>query len=165
MHLTNYAINKKSKHFEQNQSAAGEDDGSGHKRSLHWFLNYVTAEYGEDQRKKLWHKLQGLCVKMILTVQPSLEAEYVGTFPKDLSKGQMGCRCFEILGVDVMFDGKRRPYLIEVNHLPSFTCDSPLDEDIKGRLVTQTLEICCHSATAQDRKKYEALVRDRRLQE
>merc|ERR1719414_722589 len=74
----------------------------------------------------------------------------------------MGCRCFEILGVDVMLDGKRKPYLIEVNHLPSFTCDSPLDEDIKRRLIDQTLDLTCGSLTAEDRKAYEQLARERR---
>ena len=34
-----------------------------------------------------------------------------------------------------------KPYLIEVNHLPSFGTDSPLDEDIKSRVVEQALSI------------------------
>lgn len=74
----------------------------------------------------------------------------------------MGCRCFEILGVDVMLDMKRKPYLIEVNHLPSFTCDSPLDEDIKRRLVDQTMDITCNSLSAKDKRSYDQLVKDRR---
>ena len=50
-----------------------------------------------------------------------------------------GSRCFEILGFDVMVDSKLQPWLIEVNHLPSFGTDSPLDLDIKERLMYQTL--------------------------
>eukprot|EP00928_Gymnodinium_smaydae_P054342 TRINITY_DN3812_c0_g2_i1.p1 TRINITY_DN3812_c0_g2~~TRINITY_DN3812_c0_g2_i1.p1 ORF type:complete len:687 (-),score=62.93 TRINITY_DN3812_c0_g2_i1:76-2136(-) len=160
MHLTNYAVNKNSKDFQQNTDA--DNDGSGSKRSLRWFLNQVEAEHGEKERRKLWLKLMGLCTKMVLTVQPTLEAEYVGTFPKDLSRGQMGCRCFEILGVDVMLDERRKPYLIEVNHLPSFTCDSPLDEDIKSRLIEQTLDLTCANVSAKDKKYYEQFVRERR---
>jgi tubulin polyglutamylase TTLL6/13 len=38
MHLTNYAINKKSKKF-----TSGEDEGSGHKRSLKWVLEYLES--------------------------------------------------------------------------------------------------------------------------
>lgn len=160
MHLTNYAVNKLSNNFQQNTSA--EDDGSGSKRSLRWFLNYVEEQYGEKERKKLWAKLMGLCVKTLLTVQPTLEAEYSGSFPRDLAGGKMGCRCFEVLGIDVMLDAKRKPYLIEVNHLPSFTCDSPLDEDIKRRLIDQTLDITCGTIGVKDKKLYEQLVRDRR---
>eukprot|EP00913_Durusdinium_trenchii_P010733 g10069.t1 len=76
--------------------------------------------------------------------------EYDGAFPRDLTGGQMGCRCFELLGIDVMLDAKMKPYLIEVNHLPSFTCDSPLDEDIKQRLVQQTLDLTCGSLTGKE---------------
>lgn len=50
-----------------------------------------------------------------------------------------GCRCFEILGLDIMVDSQLRPSLIEVNHLPSFGTDSPLDLDIKRRLMEQVL--------------------------
>merc|ERR1712136_719227 len=67
----------------------------------------------------------------------------------------MGCRCFEILGVDVMLQRNRKPYLIEVNHLPSFTCDSPLDQDIKSRVVKQALDMTCN-VSVKDRRVYEA---------
>lgn len=162
MHLTNYAINKKSKNFQQND---GDDGGStGNKRSLSWFLSYVEEEHGPKERRKLWIKLMGLCSKLLLTVQPTLEAEYAGVFPRDLTGGQMGCRCFEVLGIDVMLDSKRKPYLIEVNHLPSFTCDSPLDEDIKRRLIDQTMDLTCGSITSKDKKAYEQLAKERRAE-
>mmetsp|Transcript_107783 Transcript_107783/g.300433 ORF Transcript_107783/g.300433 Transcript_107783/m.300433 type:complete len:709 (+) Transcript_107783:151-2277(+) len=157
MHLTNYAVNKNSANFQQT-----EDAESGSKRSLSWFLSHVEEEHGEKERRKLWLKLMGLCVKTVLTVQPTLEAEYTGTFPRDLAGGQMGCRCFEILGIDVMLDQRRKPYLIEINHLPSFTCDAPLDEDIKRRLVDQTMDITCGTLSAKDKRTYEQLVRERR---
>eukprot|EP00929_Paragymnodinium_shiwhaense_P075351 TRINITY_DN38516_c0_g1_i1.p1 TRINITY_DN38516_c0_g1~~TRINITY_DN38516_c0_g1_i1.p1 ORF type:complete len:827 (-),score=187.30 TRINITY_DN38516_c0_g1_i1:190-2670(-) len=158
MHLTNYAINKRSSDFQQND---GDDDGAGSKRKLSWFMNYVEQEFGEKERKKLWSKFAGLCVKMQLAVHPTLDAEYQGVFPKDLTGGAMPCRCFEILGVDVMLDSKRKPYLIEINHLPSFTCDSPLDQDIKERLIEQTLDLTCGSISGDDKKVYEGVVRER----
>lgn len=157
MHLTNYAVNKNSRDFQLT-----DDDESGSKRSLRWFMNYVEAESGEKERRKLWVKLMGLCVKTVLTVQPNLEAEYTNVLPRDLSGGQMGCRCFEILGIDVMLDQRRKPYLIEINHLPSFTTDSPLDADIKRRLVDQALEITCSSLSPKDKRTYEQLVKEKR---
>ena len=48
-----------------------------------------------------------------------------------------GSRCFEVLGLDIMVDKNFKPWLIEVNHLPSFGTDSPLDQDIKERLMDQ----------------------------
>ena len=37
----------------------------------------------------------------------------------------------QVLGYDVILDHKLRPWLLEVNHSPSFTCDSPLDKDVR----------------------------------
>lgn len=50
-------------------------------------------------------------------------------------------RCFEILGFDIMIDSNLNPWLIEVNHLPSFGTDSPLDKDIKDRLMRQVFSV------------------------
>ena len=49
--------------------------------------------------------------------------------------------CFEILGVDILLDHKLDPWVIEVNHSPSFTTDSPLDRAIKTRLVCSVFVI------------------------
>ena len=35
--------------------------------------------------------------------------------------------CFEILGMDVMIYNKLKPWLLEVNHTPSFGTDTPFD--------------------------------------
>lgn len=52
-----------------------------------------------------------------------------------------GFSCFEILGYDIMLDTELRPWLIEVNHSPSFNIDSPLDLEIKEELITDTIEL------------------------
>lgn len=49
--------------------------------------------------------------------------------------------CFEILGFDVFLDEKLKPWIIEVNHAPSFTTDSPLDFKIKKGLITDTIAL------------------------
>jgi tubulin polyglutamylase TTLL6/13 len=50
--------------------------------------------------------------------------------------------CFEILGFDIMFDSKKcKPMLLEVNHSPSFTADSPLDEKVKGGVICDTIRL------------------------
>lgn len=47
--------------------------------------------------------------------------------------------CFEVLGMDVILDSNLKPYLLEVNHTPSFTTDTPLDKSIKKNLIRDTL--------------------------
>lgn len=47
----------------------------------------------------------------------------------------------QVLGYDVLLDESLRPWLLEVNHSPSFTTDTPLDLAIKERLITQTMHL------------------------
>jgi tubulin polyglutamylase TTLL6/13 len=49
--------------------------------------------------------------------------------------------CFEVLGIDIFLDWKLKPYLLEVNHTPSFTTDTPLDSMIKKNLIRDTLRL------------------------
>jgi tubulin polyglutamylase TTLL6/13 len=48
---------------------------------------------------------------------------------------------FEILGFDVMLDYKLRPWLLEINHSPSFTTDTPLDYKIKKSLIMDVIQL------------------------
>lgn len=47
--------------------------------------------------------------------------------------------CFEILGFDVLIDQNFKPWLLEVNHSPSFCTESPLDFVVKKFLILDTL--------------------------
>ncbi|RLN55349.1 hypothetical protein BBJ28_00011367 [Nothophytophthora sp. Chile5] len=49
--------------------------------------------------------------------------------------------CFSILGMDVLVDEQLKPWLLEVNHLPSFGCDSQLDWSVKEPLISQTFDL------------------------
>ena len=49
--------------------------------------------------------------------------------------------CFEILGFDVIIDKSAKPYLLEVNHAPSFNDDTPLDKQVKRHLLVDTFKL------------------------
>jgi tubulin polyglutamylase TTLL6/13 len=49
--------------------------------------------------------------------------------------------CFEILGFDVFLDEDLKPWILEVNHTPSFTTDSPLDFKVKKSLISDTIKL------------------------
>lgn len=49
--------------------------------------------------------------------------------------------CFEILGFDIILDEKLKPWILEVNHSPSFSTDTPLDFKIKKNLITDTIKL------------------------
>jgi tubulin polyglutamylase TTLL6/13 len=155
MHLTNYAINKKSENFEFNEDA--DDDGAGSKRSLRWFMKWLEETHGAEAREKVWARMSDLCIKMMIAVQPILQHEYEHGMTKDSTKSEEGSRCFQILGVDVMIDENLRPWLIEVNHLPSFKGDTPLDVDIKSRLIEQTLALV--PISGWDKRRYQTKIK------
>lgn len=49
--------------------------------------------------------------------------------------------CFQIMGFDVFLDYKLRPFLLEVNHSPSFHTDSELDYEVKFSVLSEALEL------------------------
>ena len=44
-------------------------------------------------------------------------------------------------GYDILIEDNLKPWLIEVNHTPSFAAETGVDEDIKKELITHALEI------------------------
>lgn len=44
--------------------------------------------------------------------------------------------CFELYGFDVIIDSDLKPWLLEVNVLPSLSSSSPLDKRIKTSLLS-----------------------------
>lgn len=61
---------------------------------------------------------------------------------------------FEILGFDIMLDANLKPWLLEVNHSPSFATDSPLDREVKNSVVIDSLKMM--NINTRDRKIYKS---------
>ncbi|XP_052279828.1 tubulin polyglutamylase ttll6-like isoform X8 [Dreissena polymorpha] len=138
MHLTNYAINKHSEDFIR-------DDEAGSKRKIST-TNRWMREKGYDV-DKMWNDIDDVIIKTLISAHSVLKHNYRTCFPNHVK----GSACFEILGFDVMLDRKLRPYVLEVNHSPSFTTDSDLDREIKSALIFDTLQLCNFGAC--DRRK------------
>ena len=47
--------------------------------------------------------------------------------------------CFEVLGFDIILDSHLKPWLLEINHTPSFGTDTPLDYKIKYGVIKESL--------------------------
>eukprot|EP01017_Pseudomicrothorax_dubius_P031598 TRINITY_DN4052_c0_g3_i1.p1 TRINITY_DN4052_c0_g3~~TRINITY_DN4052_c0_g3_i1.p1 ORF type:complete len:797 (-),score=163.07 TRINITY_DN4052_c0_g3_i1:125-2515(-) len=150
MHLTNYAVNKNNDRFVFNSSE--DKDDVGHKRSLSSVLKLLESK-GEDVSRVVLD-IRRIILKTICTVQPILAHIYRACQNKEENNGM----CFEILGFDIMLDDKLKPWLIEVNHTPSFTADTPLDLHIKRSLVTDTLNII--NPTNKAKKQYQEAKKD-----
>ena len=180
MHLTNYAVNKKNEKFEFNDDAANTDEGS--KWTLSGFRDWCSSN-GHDYGL-LWAKISKMCVKTIAAIQPHLESQY-STVSDAMTKtsglsssgrmgsgngsggssagnhvdnGDHGFHCFEMLGLDVLIDHKLEPWLVEGNHSPSLTTDTPLDRQIKESLIRDTLMIV--GVDGRSIKKHKKLMKE-----
>ena len=132
IHLTNYAINKDNANY---QTATNADASTGHKRSLNSIYIKLARE-GVDV-EELKAKMRDMIVKTLISVQPDLVHHYRTSQPSDIYNNM----CFEILGFDVLIDKHGAPWLLEVNHAPSFNCDTALDANVKKTLVQDTFRL------------------------
>lgn len=76
-------------------------------------------------------------MKTLISGQPQVKDSFRNLQLDDFENSM----CFEILGFDIMFDNKLKPFLLEVNHSPSFSTDSPLDEKVKSALITDAIRL------------------------
>ena len=98
-------------------------------------MRYID-EHGHDSKQVL-SNIKAVIIKTLCSVQPVLAHTYRSCQPDDLSNSM----CFEILGFDIFLDEKLKPWILEVNHAPSFTTDSPLDFKIKKALISDTMKL------------------------
>jgi hypothetical protein len=145
VHLTNYAVNKHSDQFVFNTD--GERSDVGNKRDFRWFNEWLSSQ-GHDVAA-LWERIEYMTVKTLIAALAQMTHVYNSCFPH----GNEGYTCFELLGLDVMIDENLKPWLLEVNHTPSFTCDTPLDKRIKSTLIREAWNIV--GVKDIDRVKYQ----------
>ncbi|XP_014884606.1 tubulin polyglutamylase ttll6 isoform X3 [Poecilia latipinna] len=138
MHLTNYSINKNSENFVR-------DENCGSKRKLSSLNQHL--EHLNCNTEKMWNDIEDIIIKTLISAHPILKHNYNTCFPNHISCSA----CFEILGFDVLLDHRLKPWLLEVNHSPSFTTDSPLDREVKDALLLDTLVLI--NLGACDRRK------------
>jgi len=83
-------------------------------------------------------------VKTLLSVEPHIVS--------NLNKSS-GSRtsCFELYGFDILIDEDLKPWLLEVNVLPSLSSSSPFDKIVKTLLICDVLTLV--GVRGYDKKK------------
>lgn len=138
MHLTNYSVNKLSESF-------CKDKECGSKRTFS-SLNRILSRDGYDVAR-LWNEIDDIVVKTVISALPVLKHNYNASFPRhDIIQA-----CFEILGIDIIIDENFKPWLLEVNHSPSFSTSEFVDMEVKSALVRDTFNLL--GVNGIDRKK------------
>jgi Tubulin-tyrosine ligase family len=76
----------------------------------------MDINYGE-----VFDNIKDLIIKTLLSVDPIIG----NTMNRSTKHRHL---CFEVYGFDVILDSELRPWLLEVNVLPSFATGTPLDK-------------------------------------
>jgi tubulin polyglutamylase TTLL6/13 len=148
-HLTNYAINRDNENFVCDDSYEEE----GHKRSLRSVL--ATVEGMGFNVNDLMNKITDLIIKTLVSAQPSLAHSIRSCQPEDVENQMV----YEILGFDILLDQKCKPWLLEVNHSPSFKTETGLDFKVKKALVEDTIHLL--SLNIKRKQAYKKIIEER----
>ncbi|EDV91007.1 tubulin polyglutamylase TTLL13 [Drosophila grimshawi] len=140
MHLTNYSVNKRNSQYD-----LCDNDDCGSKRKLSAINNWMTRHNYDV--KEFWSNVDDVIIKTMLSAWPVLKHNYNACFPShDTIQA-----CFEILGFDILVDWKLKPYILEVNHSPSFHTNEQVDREVKRPLIKDTLTLV--STVLADKKQ------------
>ena len=55
-----------------------------------------------------------------------------------------------MLGFDLLIEQSGKPWLVEVNHSPSLSCDTPIDSSLKSKLLADTMRLAAFSAAEEE---------------
>jgi len=171
MHLTNYAINKKSEEFEGNTGLAAHDEGS--KRSLSAALSQMSEKLGVSA-VDLMDRVRQVVMTTLVALQPHL---ICWSTDRGRPLHPHGPKGFQIIGFDVLFNAKGEPRLLELNANSSLSISQPvvagdgtrfyeeseLDSAIKTQLIAQSLACAAplrQGKAARHRKSWLAKVGD-----
>ncbi|XP_063312664.1 tubulin polyglutamylase TTLL5-like [Pelobates fuscus] len=130
MHLTNTSINKANANYVTSTNPEVENHGS--LWSMGALLRHLK-ELGKDTATFM-SKIEELVIKTIISAEGSIASVFQGTLA-DRRK------CFELYGFDVLVDETLKPWLLEVNLMPSLVSDGPLALKIKANLLADTLTL------------------------
>ncbi|KAI5717231.1 hypothetical protein M8J77_002320 [Diaphorina citri] len=129
MHLTNYSVNKHSISFIH-------DEEVGSKRKIST-INQWFCRMGYDT-DLVWSRIDDVIVKTVLSAHPNIKTMYNSVFPRH----NYMTACFQLLGFDILLDDTLNPYVLEVNHSPSFYTDTEIDVEIKEQVLRDTFVLC-----------------------
>ena len=152
MHLTNYAINKNNPGYQFNSEE--DEEALGHKRSLFSVFSRLSSE-GHNP-VSIWSSISDLITKTILSISPLLTHIYHSCQPHAPNL------CFELLGFDILLDKEMKPWLLEVNHSPSFNTDTPLDRKVKRKVIRDVFGVI--GLTGEERIQYLEGLREKSVQ-
>ena len=100
-----------------------------------WSLKMLKEEFEREgiDYAEVYNRIKDVCIKTLMSVEPYIVSQ------SRTSKNRNSC--FEIYGFDVLIDQNLKPWLLEVNVLPSLSSSSPFDKQVKSMLLSDTFHL------------------------
>jgi len=117
IHLTNVAIQKTSENY---------DSVTGGKWDLRQLKLFLMSKYGQDAVAECFRRIHNIFIRSLLAVAKIMINDK---------------HCFELYGYDILIDSNLKPWLIEVNASPSFTANTPQDNELKVAMLDDAFTI------------------------
>eukprot|EP01006_Ploeotia_vitrea_P043405 TRINITY_DN66724_c6_g5_i2.p1 TRINITY_DN66724_c6_g5~~TRINITY_DN66724_c6_g5_i2.p1 ORF type:complete len:371 (+),score=13.13 TRINITY_DN66724_c6_g5_i2:458-1570(+) len=134
-HLTNYSVSRR---FALDPNSPikqlNHGDGQGRKWDLSDLTDYLDETHGRQYRTQMTQTIEDQICRTVLSVRNHLQRRATATAAR---------QCYELYGFDVMIDKDGKPWLLEVNVLPSMQFTSLLDWTIKRNVTTDMLDMLC----------------------
>lgn len=156
IHLTNFSVNKKNtaKFVKNNDKKKNdgdsddEDDDEG-ANSSKWDFKQLRKAYEKNgiNFQYVMAQFKDLITKTLISVEPHI----ITSLQKNPTNR---INCFELYGFDIMVDANMKPWVLEVNVLPSLSSSSPFDKRIKTMLVCDVLTLI--GLRGYDKSKFHA---------
>lgn len=140
IHLTNWDLQKDNEtNFEAHMKDMNESDKaqeSVKRDGLRSDLNSIMSILkGQDvDTEKIWKDIKALVAKSVLVVEKSLTRSVT-------SKIRMRSTAFELLGYDLLLDRNYKPWLLEINHTPSLSPHTDLENEIKLDMIRELMHV------------------------
>lgn len=138
-HLTNATLNKKSRHWE-NGAFKWKMTELIQEVAFRWSNQNTKGNFnGTDGRDLQKNAQNQLMDKILSTIAMTLAFVQPTMCPKE--RKRLLDPCFELYGFDLIFDRNARPYVLEVNTMPSLNTDEDVDYEVKAPLLAQAFSI------------------------
>lgn len=125
----------------------------GNSRSLR-FLEEWMALNSTKKYKTLCEEMNDVVVKSVVAAHPMMLKRYRRNFGLEDGKTSDVARSFLLLGYDIILDDSCRPYLLEVNRLPSLKVDTIYKYQMKRNLLREAFRLIEVEKAIQIRKKF-----------
>jgi len=129
IHLTNFSVNKNNEDFVYNTNPGKYE---GHKWDLKTLWKYFEEELKIDW-KPVWEEIKDVCLKTVLCGRDHMHTQFNKQIKSDYN-------CYKLFGFDVFLDSDLKPWIIEVNNIPSLHVND-IDAFVNYPMVAEMFNI------------------------